>query len=144
MQLSHLVIPEIWMNRHSWGGNVKPSNVVKSTWFNSNQMIWLLYSQPVILRVYMQGTYKIYCNLLWMDLTKDESSQIESRLDEGLSVSSSSANWLPAVLRFKNKEGSVAHALWFPVRWCTFQLLLSWFVHVVIFLFAHAPYLLVC
>ena len=113
-------------------------------YYYSNQMIWLLYSQPVILRVYMQGTYKIYCNLLWMDLTKDESSQIESRLDEGLSVLSSSANWLPAVLRFKNKEGSVAHALWLPVRWCTFQLLLSWFVHVAIFPFAHAPCLLVC
>lgn len=108
------------------------------------KMIWLLHSQPVILRVYMQGTYKIYCNLLWMDLTKDESSQIESRLDEGLSVLSSSANWIPAVLRFKNKEGSVAHALWLPVRWCTFQLLLSWFVHVAIFPFAHAPCLLVC
>ena len=53
-------------------------NVVKSTWFNSNQMIWLLYSKPVILRVYMQGTYKIYHNLLWIDLTKDESSWIES------------------------------------------------------------------
>ena len=53
-------------------------NVVKSTWFNSNQMIWLLYSKPVILKVYMQGTYKIYHNLLWIDLTKDESSWIES------------------------------------------------------------------
>ena len=40
----------------------------------------------------MQGTYKIYHNLLWMDLTKDESSQIESGLDEGLFVISSTAN----------------------------------------------------
>lgn len=79
-----------------------------------------------------------------MDLTKDESSQIESGLDEGLFVISSTANWLPAVLRFKNKEGSVAHALLLPVRWCTIQLLLSWFVRVVIFPFAHAPCLPVC
>ena len=92
----------------------------------------------------MQGTYKIYHNLLWIDLTKDESSWIESGLDEGLSVISFSANWLPAVLHFKNKEGSVAHALLLPVHWCTIQLLLSWFVHVVIFPFAHAHCLPVC